>query len=176
LKIRYAVLVAGAILLGSGILLFMSISGTIDTELSNTALILQDVAIEPGSYQAVEVTMQQTDQVFVGVSIIPSNIPMVLIVEDSDGKKILESAFDTGTIKELKSVTAGKYVISITNLGEKSTDVYLALTNDPFLGDITQMESFAYSFMAFVLLILFGIAVLIVGGIMTIRTRLSKKT
>ena len=177
LQRSYIILIIGAALLISGIIILALWAGPFAARVMNENTILNDVLIRPAAL--INTTIQITDTSKpvslaiheernndtsgTGQGEIPNNI-LKETVRNPNGLIVTSNEFIKQFFTTFKPDTKGKYTVTIYNLGNTPVSVSILLGNLPFIGANDQVNiSFLGGIVAGILLIIFGIIVLIVG-------------
>jgi uncharacterized RDD family membrane protein YckC len=182
MKRGYVILIIGAALLISGIVISalwaVPFAGTILRE--NT--ILSEVSIKPaGSVNAYTQVIDTSRPVSLGIHIernnstmggqIPTNI-LRETVRNPNGAIITSNEFSRQFFTTFKPDVTGKYTVTVSNLGSSPVSIGVIVGNLPFIGANNKVNFSSFGgIIAGVILIIAGIIVLIAGIIVVLLDR-----
>ena len=179
LQISYIILIIGAALLISGIIISALWAGSFAARFMSENTILSGVSIRPAAL--VNTTIQVTDMskpVSLAIHVernnntsgtgqgqIPNNT-LRETVRNSNGLVMTSNEFTKQFFTTFKPDVTGKYTITIRNLGNTPVSIGVLVGNLPFVGANNQVNiNFFGGIMAGIFLIIAGIIVLIAGVI-----------
>src|ERR671938_651005 len=178
----YIILIAGAALLISGIIISALWAGIFAGRFVRENTILSDVLIRP--YASVNTSIQVTDTsrpVSLAVNVEPDSgrgvgqISTNILretVRNPNGLIMTSNEFTKQFFTTFKPDITGKYIATIQNLGNTTVSVGVLVGNLPFIGANNQVNvNFFGGIIVGVILIIAGIIVLIAGVIMLILDR-----
>jgi len=191
LKISYIILIVGTVLLISGIIVSAIWTGSFATKFMRENTLLNGVLIRPAGL--VNTTFQVTDTsgpVSLAINVenhnnIPSdrgqeqqipNNTLRGIVRNPNGIVMTTNEFTKQFFTTLKPDMAGKYVITISNLGNTPVSIGVLVGYLPFVGANNQISiNYLGGIIAGIFLVIVGIIVLITGLIMLALDRRKRR-
>jgi hypothetical protein len=185
----YIILIIGGALLISGIVISVLWAGSFASPIIRENTILNGVSIRPSDL--VNTTIQVTDTsrpvslaIHVGLTNNTSNIGQGQIsnntlretIRNPNGSVVTSSEFTKQFFTTFKPDIAGKYTITIQNLGNTHVSIGVLAGNLPFVGANNQLSvNFFSGIIAGVILFIAGIIVLIAGIIILILDRRKRR-